>query len=64
MFLFEVKRLISSALEIEFLEVYFLQPLLGGHLVLRGNLAIPREWPLNAGSTVPGFLNTRLANIL
>ena len=43
MFLFEVKRLISSALEIEFLEVYFLQPLLGGHLVLRGNLAIPRE---------------------
>ena len=46
MFLFEVKRLIWSALEIEFFELYFLQPVLGGHL------AIPRGWPLNTGSTV------------
>ena len=43
MFLFEVKRLIWSALEIEFCE---LLP------VLRGHLAIPRGWPLNTGSTV------------
>ena len=33
MFLFEVKRLIWSALEIEFFELYFLQPVLGGHPV-------------------------------
>ena len=38
MFLFEVKRLIWSALEIKFFELYF--------------LAIPRGWPLNTGSTV------------
>ena len=36
MFLFEVKRLISSVLEIECFELYFLQPVLGGHPVLRG----------------------------
>ena len=50
MFLFEVKRLIWSALEIEFFELYFLQPVLGGHPVLSGHLgsdlAIPRGWPL------------------
>ena len=46
MFLFEVKRLICSALEIEFFELYFLLP------VLRSHLAIPRGWPLNTGSTV------------
>ena len=46
MFLFEVKRLIWSALEIEFFELYFLQPVLGGHL------AFPRGWPLTTGSTV------------
>ena len=46
MFLFEVKRLIWSALEIEFFELYFLLPVLSGHL------AIPRGWPLNTGSTV------------
>ena len=42
MFLFEVKRLIWSALEIEFFELYFLQPVLGGHSVLSGHLAFPR----------------------
>ena len=52
MFLFEVKRLIWSALEIEFFEVNFLQPAWGGHPVLSGHLAIPRRWPLNTGSTV------------
>ena len=46
MFLFEVKRLIWSALEVEFFELYFLLPVLSGHL------AIPRGWPLNTGSTV------------
>ena len=57
MFLFEVKRLIWSALEIEFFELYFLQPVLGGHSVLSGHLAIPRGWPLNTGSTVtPTFI--------
>ena len=37
MFLFEVKRLIWSAVKIEFFELYFLQPVLGGHpsLLLR-----------------------------
>ena len=43
MFLFEVKRLIWSALDIE---LYFLQPVLGGHLTLA------RGWPLNTGSTI------------
>ena len=54
MFLFEVKRLIWSALEIqfEFFELFFLQPVLGGHPVLTGHLAIPRGWPFNTGSTV------------
>ena len=52
MFLFEVKRLIWSALEIEFLELHFLQPVLGSHPVLSGVLAIPRWWPLNTGLTV------------
>ena len=52
MFLFEVKRLIWSALEIEFFELYFLQPVLVSHPVLSGHLAIPRGWPLNTGSTV------------
>ena len=52
MFLFEVKCLIWSALEIEFFELYFLQPVLGGHPVLSGHLAIPWGWPLNTGLTV------------
>ena len=52
MFLFEVKRLIWSALEIEFFELCFLQPALGGHPVLSGHLAIPWGWPLNTGLTV------------
>ena len=55
MFLFEVKRLIWSALDIQFFELCFLQPvlgLLGGHPVLTDHLAIPRGWPLNTGSTV------------
>ena len=38
MFLFEVKRLIWSAMEIEFFELYFLLPVLGGHPVLSGHL--------------------------
>ena len=39
MFLFEVKRLLWSALEIEFkIELYFLQPELGGHPVLSRHL--------------------------
>ena len=52
MFLFEVKRLIWSALEIELFELCFLQPVLGGHPVLTGHFAIPRVLPLNTGSTV------------
>ena len=52
MFLFEVKRLIWSVLEIEFFELCFLQPVLGSQPVLTGHLAIPWEWPLNKGSTV------------
>ena len=52
MFLFEVKRLIWSALEIEFFKLYFLQPVLGGHPVLSGHVAISRGWQLNTGSTV------------
>ena len=46
MFLFEIKRLLWSALQIEFFELYFLQPVLSGHLT------IPKGWPLNTGSTV------------
>ena len=49
MFLFEVKRLLWSALKIEFFERYFLLPKLGGHPVLSRHLAIPRGWPLNTG---------------
>ena len=52
MFLFEVKRLIWSALEIELFELCFLQPVLGGYPVLNGHSAIPQGWPLNTGSTV------------
>ena len=52
MCLFEVKRLIWSALEIEFFKLYSLQPVLGGHPVLRGHLAFLRGWPLNTSSTV------------
>ena len=47
MFLFKVKHLIWSALEIKFFELYFLQSVLGGHLVLSGHLAIPQGWPPN-----------------
>ena len=47
MFLFEVKRLIWSALKIEFFELYFLQL----YQVVTV-LAIPRGWPLNTGLTV------------
>ena len=46
MFLIEIKRLIVFALEIEFFELYFLQPVSGGRPVLSGHLgsdlAIPR----------------------
>jgi len=52
MFLFEGKHLIWSALEIEFFELYFLQPVLGSHPVLSGHLVIPQGWPLNTGLTV------------
>ena len=45
MFLFEVKRLIWSALEIEFFELYFLRPILGGHWQAKINLPLfKREW--------------------
>ena len=57
MFLFEVKLLIWSPLEIEFINLYFLQPVLGGHPVLSGHLAIPRGWPLNTGATVLRFFS-------
>ena len=50
--IFEVKRLLWSALEIQFFELYFLLPELGGHPVLSRHLAIPRGRPLNTGSTV------------
>ena len=52
MFLFEVKCLIWSALEIEFFELCFLQLVLDGHPVLTGHFAIPQGWPLNTGSIV------------
>ena len=52
MFLFKVKHLIWSALEIKFFELYFLQSVLGGPLVLSGHLAIPQGWPPNTNSTV------------
>ena len=52
MFLFKIKHLIWSALEIKFFALYFLQPVLGGHLVLSGHLAIPQGWPPNTNSTV------------
>ena len=39
MFLFEVKRLIWSALEIEFFELYFLQPVLGGDPRIKWSLS-------------------------
>ena len=42
MFLFEVKRLIRSALEIKFFELSFLQSVLGGHPVVSGHSAIPQ----------------------
>ena len=42
-------NMISTCL---FFELFFLQPVLGGHPVLSGNLAIPQGWPLNTGSTV------------
>ena len=57
MFLFEVKLLIWSPLEIEFINLYFLQPVLGSHPVLSGHLAIPRGCPLNTGATVLRFFS-------
>ena len=36
-------------------QLYFLQPVLGGHPVLSGHLAIPWRWPLNTLSTVLYF---------
>ena len=57
MFLFEVKLLIWSALGIEFFKLYFLQPVLGGHPVLSGHLAIPQGWLLNTGATVLKFFS-------
>lgn len=62
MFLFEVKRVIRSALEIKFFELYFLQSVLGGHPVSSGHLAISRGWLLNTGSTlhvVPGRIGSQ-----
>ena len=50
MSLCEIKHL-RSALEIEFFELYFLQPALDSHPVLSSHLAIPWEWLLK-GSTV------------
>ena len=52
MFLFEVKCLIWLAMEIEFFELHFVQPVLGGHPVLSSHLAIFRGWPLNTDLTV------------
>ena len=52
MFLFEVKCLIWSAMEIEFFELHFLQPVLGGHPVLSSHLAIFRGWLLNTDLTL------------
>ena len=57
MFLFEGKHLIWSTLENEFFELYFLQPVLGGHPVLSGHLAIPQGWLLNTGATVLRFFS-------
>ena len=57
MFLFEAKLLIWSALEIKFINLYFSQPVLGGHPVLSGHLAIPQGWPLNTGATVLRFFS-------
>ena len=58
MFLFGVKCLIWSALEIEFFELYFLQPVLGGHSVLSGHLAgAPNE------NIVQNHLNIALLNV-
>ena len=57
MFLFEVKRLIWSALEIELFELCFLQPVLGSYPVLNGHSAIPQGWPFNTGSTIYFKLN-------
>ena len=48
MFLFQVKLLIWSALEIKFFELYFLHPVLGGHL----------GWSLNTGRLYPVEDNT------
>ena len=33
-------------------DLYFVQPVLSGHPVLSGLLAIPQGWPFNTGSTV------------
>ena len=57
MFLFEVKLLIWSPLEIKFINLYFLQPVLGGHPVLSGHFSIPRGWPLNTVATVLRFFS-------
>ena len=39
-------------MEIEFFELHFVQPVLGGHPVLSSHLAIFRGWPLNTDLTV------------
>ena len=59
MFPFEGKRLIWSALEIEFFKLYFLKPVLGSHPVLSGHLAIPRGWLHNTGSTVDLYMSIK-----
>ena len=52
MFLFGIRRLISTVDSSIVFELYFLQPALGGHPVLSDHLAIPRGWPLDTESTV------------
>ena len=57
MFLFGVKCGSDQHWRPNSLNCNFLQPVLGGHAVLSGHLAIPRGWPLNTGSTVtPTFI--------
>lgn len=37
---------------------YSVEPVLSGQPVFRGHPAIPREWPLNTGSTVDREMDT------
>ena len=62
MFLFEAKRLIWSALEIEFFELHFLQPVWDSHPVLRGHLTIPQGWQRSTGLTVVRKQSLKIIN--